>query len=159
MFVKYLVSHQCASPSWVTGKWCRILCEWVETGRAGGSKPVLINLCPLAHFSFLQLQTWSFCCLCYCRQRWVSRQNTNNKPKSEHVWICLLAKHECLLQTEGQRELGLKKNGLCVCHLNTSLWSFPVDKYESVQQQLESCEGSLQNLQKQVSDLPHLCPN
>uniref|UniRef100_A0A3B4WKT8 Si:ch211-194m7.8 n=1 Tax=Seriola lalandi dorsalis TaxID=1841481 RepID=A0A3B4WKT8_SERLL len=45
---------------------------------------------------------------------------------------------------------GRKNNDSCVCAVNSSMWSFPVVKYEAVHQQVLSCEGSLNNLQEQV---------
>nr|XP_019934303.1 PREDICTED: olfactomedin-like [Paralichthys olivaceus] len=52
--------------------------------------------------------------------------------------------------SQTQRVWGLKKNGSCVCAVNSNIWSFPVMKYEAVMQQVLSCEGSLNNLQEQV---------
>lgn len=52
------------------------------------------------------------------------------------------------------------KDGACVCAVDPELWKFPANQYETVQQQLESCEGSLQTLNNQMqlsSDrLPHI---
>lgn len=59
-----------------------------------------------------------------------------------HVW----------LQADGQaqRVSGLKKNGSCVCAVDSTLWSFPAVKYEDVLQQVDSCGDSLNTLQQQV---------
>uniref|UniRef100_A0A3B5MTP1 Olfactomedin-like domain-containing protein n=1 Tax=Xiphophorus couchianus TaxID=32473 RepID=A0A3B5MTP1_9TELE len=43
-----------------------------------------------------------------------------------------------------------KKSDSCQCDVNTTIWSFPALKYESVQQQVETCETSLHGLQGQV---------
>ncbi|XP_070687051.1 olfactomedin-like [Pempheris klunzingeri] len=51
---------------------------------------------------------------------------------------------------QAQRVLGQQKNGSCVCPVDSNLWSFPAVKYESVLQQVVSCDGSLNNLQEQV---------
>ncbi|KAM8752226.1 olfactomedin-like [Acanthopagrus schlegelii] len=60
-----------------------------------------------------------------------------------------------LLPTQGdgraQRSSGQKKNGSCVCPVDSSLWMFPAVKYEAVLQQVETCEGSLNALQEQVT--------
>ncbi|XP_047452888.1 olfactomedin [Mugil cephalus] len=60
---------------------------------------------------------------------------------------------------QAQKVLGQKKNDLCVCEVNSTLWSFPAVKYEAVLEQVETCEGSLTNLQQQVKisseRLPH----
>ena len=45
---------------------------------------------------------------------------------------------------------GLKKSGVCVCELNSTMWSFPDAKFEAVLQQVETCEGSLNKLLEQV---------
>ncbi|CAK6969195.1 olfactomedin-like [Scomber scombrus] len=51
---------------------------------------------------------------------------------------------------QAQRVAGKKKNDVCACEVNSTMWSFPVVKYEAVLQQVETCEGSLNNLQEQV---------
>ncbi|XP_039987986.1 olfactomedin-like [Xiphias gladius] len=51
---------------------------------------------------------------------------------------------------QAQRVLGRKNNGSCVCAVTSNMWSFPAVKYEAVQQQVLSCEGSLIDLQEQV---------
>uniref|UniRef100_A0A8C6TGK8 Si:ch211-194m7.4 n=1 Tax=Neogobius melanostomus TaxID=47308 RepID=A0A8C6TGK8_9GOBI len=60
----------------------------------------------------------------------------------------------------GERVMGVRKDGACVCSVDKGLWAFPVDRYESVQEQLDSCEGTLQSLNNQMqlsSDrLPHI---
>ncbi|XP_044049508.1 uncharacterized protein LOC122874965 isoform X2 [Siniperca chuatsi] len=67
--------------------------------------------------------------------------------------------HECQVKVyiwvikgdgQTQRASGQKKNGLCVCAVDSNLWSFLVLKYEAVLQQVLSCEGSLNNLQEQL---------
>ncbi|GLD67121.1 olfactomedin-like protein, partial [Lates japonicus] len=52
---------------------------------------------------------------------------------------------------QAERVTGQKNNGSCVCEVNFSKWSFPAVKYEAVLQQVQSCEGSLNNLQEQVN--------
>ncbi|XP_045894231.1 olfactomedin-like [Micropterus dolomieu] len=52
---------------------------------------------------------------------------------------------------QAQRVSGQRKNGSCVCAVDSNLWTFPAVKYESVLQQVQSCEGSLNNLQEQVT--------
>nr|XP_046251466.1 olfactomedin-like [Scatophagus argus] len=52
--------------------------------------------------------------------------------------------------SQAERVSGQKKNGSCVCAVNSSLWSFPAVKYEDVLQQVQSCGESLNNLQEQV---------
>ncbi|XP_038560918.1 olfactomedin-like [Micropterus salmoides] len=52
---------------------------------------------------------------------------------------------------QAQRVSGQRKNGSCVCAVNSNLWTFPAVKFESVLQQVQSCEGSLNNLQEQVT--------
>lgn len=56
------------------------------------------------------------------------------------------------LQSDGQaqRVLGLKKDDSCVCEVNSTVWSFPVVKYETVLQQVHTCEGSMNSLAEQV---------
>ncbi|XP_070686272.1 olfactomedin isoform X2 [Pempheris klunzingeri] len=51
---------------------------------------------------------------------------------------------------QAQRVLGQQKNGSCVCPVDSNLWSFPAVKYESVLQQVVSCDGFLNDLQEQV---------
>ncbi|XP_039902937.1 olfactomedin-like [Simochromis diagramma] len=53
--------------------------------------------------------------------------------------------------SQAQRVLGLKKNDSCVCEVNSTVWSFPVVKYETVLQQVHTCEGSLNSLAEQVN--------
>ncbi|XP_053175964.1 olfactomedin-like [Scomber japonicus] len=52
--------------------------------------------------------------------------------------------------SQAQRVVGKKNNDACACEVNSTMWSFPVVKYEAVLQQVETCEGSLNNLQEQV---------
>ncbi|CAL1595229.1 unnamed protein product [Knipowitschia caucasica] len=49
-------------------------------------------------------------------------------------------------QLVGQRQ----EDGVCVCSVDPELWTFPVQKFENVQQQLDSCDDSLDNLKEQV---------
>uniref|UniRef100_A0A3Q4HXP7 Olfactomedin-like domain-containing protein n=1 Tax=Neolamprologus brichardi TaxID=32507 RepID=A0A3Q4HXP7_NEOBR len=51
---------------------------------------------------------------------------------------------------QAQRVHGLKKDDSCVCEVNSTVWSFPVVKYETVLQQVHTCEGSLNSLAEQV---------
>lgn len=51
---------------------------------------------------------------------------------------------------QAQHVVGQKKKDACACEVNSTMWSFPALKYEAVLQQVESCEGSLNNLQEQV---------
>ncbi|CAK6969196.1 olfactomedin-like [Scomber scombrus] len=51
---------------------------------------------------------------------------------------------------QAQRVTGKKENDACACEVNSAIWSFPAVKYEAVLQQVEACEGSLNNLQEQV---------
>ena len=55
--------------------------------------------------------------------------------------------------------LGLKQNNSCVCMVNSSLWFFPVAKYDDVVQQVEACEITLNTIQQQVRNkgLLHSC--
>lgn len=46
--------------------------------------------------------------------------------------------------------IGLKKDDSCVCEVNSTMWLFPAVKYEAVLQQVQACEGSLNNLLEQV---------
>ncbi|KAB5571642.1 hypothetical protein PHYPO_G00227410 [Pangasianodon hypophthalmus] len=45
---------------------------------------------------------------------------------------------------------GQERNGACVCEVNSSVWAFPVTKYDTVTKLLQNCEESLQLLQKQT---------
>ncbi|XP_017289705.1 olfactomedin-4 [Kryptolebias marmoratus] len=49
-----------------------------------------------------------------------------------------------------QRVSGQKKSGMCACEVNSTVWSFPTVKFESVQEKVETCEASLNNLGAQV---------
>nr|XP_024659009.1 olfactomedin-like [Maylandia zebra] len=51
---------------------------------------------------------------------------------------------------QAQRVLGLKKDDSCVCEVNSTVWSFPVVKYETVLQQVHTCEGSMNSLAEQL---------
>ncbi|XP_043980211.1 olfactomedin-4-like [Gambusia affinis] len=51
---------------------------------------------------------------------------------------------------DAQTVLGRSKDGSCHCEVNSTLWSFPVLKYEDVLLQVKTCEGSLSSLQEQV---------
>ncbi|KAM4572533.1 olfactomedin-like [Odontesthes bonariensis] len=51
---------------------------------------------------------------------------------------------------QAQRVFGQKKDGSCRCEVNSTVWSFPAVKYEAVLQQVQTCEGSLRDLQEQV---------
>lgn len=69
--------------------------------------------------------------------------------------------HRCYLRLyvwlqdggHAQRVSGQRSNGSCVCEVNSGTWSFPVGKFEAVLQQVHSCEGTLNNLQKKVKTL------
>ncbi|XP_037538588.1 olfactomedin [Nematolebias whitei] len=50
-----------------------------------------------------------------------------------------------------QRVAGLKKDDMCQCEVNSTMWSFPALKYEAVLLQLQTCEGSLSSLQEQLT--------
>ncbi|XP_071750810.2 olfactomedin-like [Centroberyx gerrardi] len=52
--------------------------------------------------------------------------------------------------SQAQRVSGQEKGGSCVCAVNSSMWSFPVVKYDAVLQQVQSCEDSVNNLQTRV---------
>ncbi|KAM9376493.1 olfactomedin-like [Pholidichthys leucotaenia] len=52
--------------------------------------------------------------------------------------------------SQAQRVSGLQKNDACLCEVNSTMWSFPAVKYESVLQQVQTCEGFLRNLLEQV---------
>uniref|UniRef100_A0A3B5N1T4 Olfactomedin-like domain-containing protein n=1 Tax=Xiphophorus couchianus TaxID=32473 RepID=A0A3B5N1T4_9TELE len=55
-----------------------------------------------------------------------------------------------------QSVLGLSKDGSCHCEVNSTMWSFPVLKYEAVLLQVKTCEGSLSSLQEQVQSKTYL---
>ncbi|XP_069018406.1 olfactomedin-like isoform X1 [Embiotoca jacksoni] len=50
-----------------------------------------------------------------------------------------------------QRVSGQMKKGSCVCEVNSTMWLFPALKYEALLQQVQTCEGSLNQLQEQVN--------
>lgn len=50
----------------------------------------------------------------------------------------------------GERVEGESKDGACVCRVDSGLWAFPAPQYERIQQQFDSCEDSLQSLNKQL---------
>ncbi|XP_053487519.1 olfactomedin [Ictalurus furcatus] len=45
---------------------------------------------------------------------------------------------------------GQERNASCVCEVNSSIWAFPVTKYDVVTQVLQNCQDSLQKLQTQT---------
>ncbi|MCJ8734483.1 hypothetical protein PDJAM_G00235870 [Pangasius djambal] len=45
---------------------------------------------------------------------------------------------------------GQEINGACVCEVNSSVWAFPVTKYDTVTELLQTCKDSLQLLQTQT---------
>ncbi|XP_073328905.1 olfactomedin-like [Pagrus major] len=82
-----------------------------------------------------------------------------NVQASTCQWITNFLTHR-RKQGDGQAQhaSGQKKNGSCVCPVDTNLWSFPVLKYEAVLQQVETCGGSLTTLQEQVTLSSQLLP-
>lgn len=58
--------------------------------------------------------------------------------------------------SQAQQVSGQKKNGSCLCAVNSTLWLFPAVKYEHVEQEIESCEVSLNTLQDQVGNKVNL---
>uniref|UniRef100_A0A3P8SPI6 Olfactomedin-like domain-containing protein n=1 Tax=Amphiprion percula TaxID=161767 RepID=A0A3P8SPI6_AMPPE len=76
---------------------------------------------------------------------------------SVQTWFCcrkMLFLFLLLSLTDGaeaQRVFGLKKDDSCICEVNSTVWMFPALKYESVLQQIHTCEASLSNLQQQVA--------
>ncbi|XP_008278472.1 uncharacterized protein LOC103356180 [Stegastes partitus] len=50
-----------------------------------------------------------------------------------------------------QRVSGLRKDGSCMCKVNSTMWVFPAVKFESVLEEVDACEGSLDVMQKQVA--------
>ncbi|XP_041794832.1 olfactomedin-4-like [Chelmon rostratus] len=61
---------------------------------------------------------------------------------------------------QAQRVSGQKRNGSCVCPVDSKMWLFPAVKYEAVLEQVQTCGGSLKTLQEQVKlssqRLPHI---
>lgn len=57
-----------------------------------------------------------------------------------------------LLSSDGQaqRVSGQKKDGSCVCEVNSNMWSFPATNYKAVLEKVQSCEVSLNSLQEKV---------
>ncbi|XP_029290756.1 olfactomedin [Cottoperca gobio] len=51
---------------------------------------------------------------------------------------------------KAQHVSGQKKNGSCVCEVNSNMWSFPAVNYNAMLQQVQSCEGSLNSLQEKL---------
>ncbi|XP_022062507.2 olfactomedin-like [Acanthochromis polyacanthus] len=49
-----------------------------------------------------------------------------------------------------QRIPGLRKNGSCVCRVNSTMWTFPAVKFESVLEEVDACQDSLGLMQTQV---------
>lgn len=56
----------------------------------------------------------------------------------------------CVSQGNGQRFAGLKKADSCLCQVNSSVWAFPALKFEEVQQLVQDCEVSLEQLDDKV---------
>ncbi|KAL3062117.1 hypothetical protein OYC64_010097 [Pagothenia borchgrevinki] len=53
-------------------------------------------------------------------------------------------------ESQAQHVSGQKKDGACVCEVNSNMWSFPAEEYKAALQQVTSCEESLNSLQHQV---------
>ncbi|KAK3536103.1 hypothetical protein QTP70_029260 [Hemibagrus guttatus] len=45
---------------------------------------------------------------------------------------------------------GQERNGSCVCEVNSAVWVFPVSKYDTVTQLIQTCQDSLGKLQTQT---------
>ncbi|KAJ7997789.1 hypothetical protein DPEC_G00215770 [Dallia pectoralis] len=71
------------------------------------------------------------------------------KPLTPTMLLLLL-----LLTTAGdgdaQRFAGVKKNDVCSCQVNSSVWAFPAKKFEGVMHLVEKCGESLELLEAQV---------
>ncbi|XP_029698025.1 olfactomedin-4-like isoform X2 [Takifugu rubripes] len=65
------------------------------------------------------------------------------------MWLLLLLLSS--VDSKGLRGQWLRRNSSCVCTVNSTLWSFPVVKYEHVDEQIQSCEVSWKVLQQQVN--------
>ncbi|KAK7892017.1 hypothetical protein WMY93_023980 [Mugilogobius chulae] len=81
----------------------------------------------------------------------------NTSVNERRSFICTTADMTLLLllmllapMAQGERVQGQKKGSACECSVDPGLWAFPVQQYENVQQQLDSCEDSLQSLSNQV---------
>lgn len=76
----------------------------------------------------------------------------SKKTPAVKMLLFLLFLLTFMLQKDGQaqRVLGQNKDGSCHCEVNSTIWSFPVLKYEAVLLQVQTCEGSLSSLQEQV---------
>ncbi|XP_063766287.1 olfactomedin-like isoform X2 [Eleginops maclovinus] len=65
-----------------------------------------------------------------------------------------------LPSVDAQHVSGQKKNGACVCDVNSTMWSFPTGEYKATLQQVTTCEESLNSLQDKVElsskRLPHM---
>ncbi|KAM9376145.1 olfactomedin-like [Pholidichthys leucotaenia] len=61
--------------------------------------------------------------------------------------------------SQGHHASGLKKASSCACQVNYTMWMFPAGKYQAVLGQVETCEGSLKNLQEQVEFSSQRLPN
>ncbi|KAM4619341.1 olfactomedin-4 [Polymixia lowei] len=53
-------------------------------------------------------------------------------------------------ESQAQLVSGQQKDGTCVCPVNSSMWTFPVLRYEAVLQLVETCNNSMNKLHKQV---------
>ncbi|XP_072291828.1 olfactomedin-like isoform X2 [Eucyclogobius newberryi] len=76
------------------------------------------------------------------------------------LMLLMLLSPMVLQVVRGERVMGMTRGGACVCSVDSGPWAFPVQQYESILQQLDTCEDSLQSLSQQVqlsSDrLPHI---
>lgn len=54
------------------------------------------------------------------------------------------------VDSKGVRQ-GLRRNSSCVCTVDPGLWAFPALKYESVHEQIQTCQASWTVLQQQVT--------
>lgn len=76
---------------------------------------------------------------------------------STYYGVCMstyysVCKYMCVSQGDAQRIDGSKKADSCLCRVNSSVWAFPAQQYETVLQLVEDCETTLQNLNNTVRD-------
>ncbi|KAM6946026.1 olfactomedin-4-like [Aplochiton taeniatus] len=57
-----------------------------------------------------------------------------------------------------QRVVGEQLSDSCLCPVNSSVWSFPALKYDSVLQLVQTCDSSLNNLVEKVRESSELLP-
>uniref|UniRef100_A0A3P8NL93 Olfactomedin-like domain-containing protein n=1 Tax=Astatotilapia calliptera TaxID=8154 RepID=A0A3P8NL93_ASTCA len=81
----------------------------------------------------------------------VTQEKTLEAPKIHPPLTWIMTETTSLADSQSQQVSGYKKANACVCQLNSTMWLFPAQKFKYVLEEVHTCEGSLNNLQEELT--------